>query len=938
MEPFEQETKQPQLLDKPLKQDQLDILLQQEKAYSHELTGTAMALIAGVSAVVEATSGNASYGLTTAFMITGGIEMAYALPKLIQEFTSLQNLEKKHSIQDTELGIFAQRMVYKGKEPLNARNKEFERGTNFYYIQLPPFPSRIDNKAPTTEETNFGIDLYEYAFRKIKEETKGKDYDFVAIDVGKPGLPFVHDTKKREDAFQGKDQDLKEPGHLLAILTREEFESLSISPYEAFEKAIEKMDDAQVTDIWKELRKTSDPDEKNHAKSLVLKRIDQILERQVAERFNSTPDIVRERVGPNFDPVKVKHHPLSQIRRTENGFFFVKVNTSNGEMKWIPLDRLLQTTNQPIEAILSNNSSFQKAQLAFVVSQMLTEINVDDLIRKRAITHDELVLKKTDLKISTNSEIESISRTGIGRPKSVIKAGLTALTLFTAIQGGKTLIENQQTAEIANKPNTSTPTEQSVRQSGVPTAGLEWKIDGTLNPEGYYINGTSHEFTNGIWKIEKDETEELDLPTSFDTKNHPNFLTLAKTLPIHPIYENAIRIPIKNGTELSALKVVGPNNNEVRYKVVKMEDGSVELRLGGIVNVVSSAEVTAYFTPTDKPQIHATENLPAIPLKDLSKEAANTVTNAIQTLDANNAKPEDISNALFDAVRKDHRYSVSNEANEKLAEAKTGAQLINLVADLPAASCEVANSEAILMTSPISGIPAVNMAYGFHVSEHHPAGSIGNFLKREAGHAFAVDANGVILDATPDVDPNRIDEQTQKYLNLLKGTDQTSNTQTDPWTQELQKIVQEAEEQKGFADKLKIFAGLATGAAGVFVARQASKLLERFTRDKNISVSQVAENMFLGAFSEKDLQKARDIFSWISYADADSNVHVNEINDNVSKNKILDTIKNSVNYERLEHYFENPKELNTIMKKRGIELSQVEEVKLKLLAQHVLTH
>lgn len=324
-----------------------------------------------------------------------------------------RKIEQTHSLTEQELGYRADRCVYQGKTPIEIGENTFKKGDNFYFIQLPSMPHDAVESSP--EALDAWLDAYNYSVKDIREKIKDKNYQFVAIDTDISFLPsqqsFDSASKgSRKELLAGKQgRKIKEEQKQSLLFTRKEFEDLTMSPQEIFEKLTRALDDEMFLHFLSLAKQAKTADEKSNARDLVKRRLNQILHLELEMRFNSTPE-VRRKLDKSLVPERQKIYQRSLMQETETGLLFVTVNDAEGEIHSTPLDILLQTKDQPIEEILASTRPIRKAQVAYILHNILRETELEDLIKEPIKNKDEIISNLNKHGIQVSQLYEGVSQ------------------------------------------------------------------------------------------------------------------------------------------------------------------------------------------------------------------------------------------------------------------------------------------------------------------------------------------------------------------------------------------------------------------------------------------------------------------------------------------------------------------------------------------------
>lgn len=871
------------------------------------------------------------------------IPVAYGVYKTIESgYNATQAEKQKVLIEDHELGLLAERIVYQGDEnPLYFPTKtlpEIKKGDNGFYVHfsVPHFPP----ETPEEQVTRIRQDVIDYNAQAIKQQLEKYDYQFVIPEIQYliPGFTArVGEARYTEEVGSVTDYQLmkgkeyiksrwtdKQGGVSSYITSREVFEKLVESPREDFSKLVESLGDPIVTEFIDTVRNESDPEvvERGH---LYLKRhLSRIIEAEVEKYFNTMPDVTLERTGPYAIPHKDRMYPRTLIREKEDiGLFMVQVNTREGSMRWVPLNDLLKTKGLDVEGVLNSGSPHKKSQIALVLYEMLKDTSIESLTEKPP-TREELIARIKALGGTFHSRKSPTAERTKTRffPKSFrkkISPLITSAVLFLASRTASQVADNWFSAEGASS---RPPIEQKLASSEFPLSApereLTWKIEGDLPIDGYYITGTSHDFSDKTWQLEDDRQRISTLPSALP--ENTLHLTLSRNVALNQFGPTRLRIPMRTDTQVSALSVAASDGKEIPFTVYRVEDGMVELEIKpALTDTPPAATIQAFLTPSETPTIHAVEEITPVKTEQLSEESQNILKEA--------SSSDNPVSTIFTSVQNDHNYSLDPGRKELLTQAHTPEEVVNATAEIEGCSCSVCNTEAVLLASTLSENETVNAAFGYIAKNDHNAGRNDGYLGEERKHAFAIDEDGKILDATPLQLAD--DEMTKQYHEVLTQ----QGTATDEWENVQNKVLAEAEQQKALANQLKLGA-LGIAAAGSFFAlRQARNILRKQLPPEK--AQELTDNAFLSAFSSEELTNAYDFLTWLSWGGEEQSIATSRLEiDN--KRELLNKIRDSVHYERVAQYIQSSKSLERVAGRRNPDLKSKIGIKTRLLAAYLL--
>ncbi|MEK7518042.1 MAG: hypothetical protein AAB583_05865, partial [Patescibacteria group bacterium] len=577
-------------------------------------------------------------------------------------------------------------------------------------------------------------------------------------------------------------------------------------------------------------------------------------------QFNSIPE-VRRRLSGSLAPERQKIYHRSLIQETETGFLFVTINDAGG-IHSSPLDRLLGTNDQPLEEILSSTRPIKKAQVAYIIHELLRETEFEELINTSTQNKEEIVKKLKSYGINIPESIKKASDLiemkflppgKLGK----IRTLLAPLIVYASVYQGLSYLEDpQKYNEIINP----TAIERTIREQNIqfpdslPEVGLDWKIEGTMPSDGYFITQTSHIFKGRHWEENEEIKRPLKLPQTIDIQPDDPYLTLSKIIPVNWLGDTTFKIPIKENTKVTAIQILDKKGEYVGFETYELTDGTVQVKIPNRLSNPAWITLNAKLSPQPQNTVRAPQHLHPVNSQKLSEKTNNILKNATEQ------SPSNPSKTIFDQIRQNHGYSLDPPNKEKLKEARTPEEVLNTIIELEACMCEVCNTAAVLASSTQEKAEAVNMAYGYIGISNHPAGaSVNGFLRSEAAHAFGIDEKGEILDATP-TGSTAADSLTQEYIKILRNPPGNADA---TWSQQQQEMINQANQKKNLTDKIKLLGGIAAAAAGGLGLYQGIRVLRRpETKERVRSLSDTAITTI---YSTDDLQRAHNFFEWLSY-------------------------------------------------------------------------
>lgn len=918
-----------------LKRDRIDY-------EAEEMSGVSSEVIAGLSAtaaIIAIFPEHAPFFLAFPIIMT---PVFYELGKLSKNMLKLKRSLTKDINVDKDLGYRVGQYIYQGKKPLSVGSMVMKKGDNWMGIEL-PYMRQNDSSAThdKASELQLWLDLNKVSMKKIKQMYKNRNHKMVTIT---PPASMFHDaignlTNKRtmlsKEILTDKKVVLKRPDEEIIVLTREEFENLTITPQELFQKACDALSDPMVSTLIDLSKKTSNKKERENARQLLNNHLRAVMRREIEMHFNG-PELTFNREGSIYVPQKAKVNRSLLIRQTSTGFFYLQTLSEKGEVHQIPLDKLLKTSQQPIEDILASQSLYRKAQIAHVLMQMLQEQSFDELTGEKTLDREQIIARLQDNGLSVVPWSEVDSRHRLLSSKTYFKQLVSlrknigpailplvlALSIDPLYQAANNLDE---TKDILLKPAITETFRRTDFPDAIPTHSLDWRISGNMPTNGYYTISTSHQLsTNGEWEINRERVKEIKYPPSVSAEQQ---MVLERRFILNAFGETTFKIPIKDGTSLEALKILDGEGKDVSYNAYLISDGTIEVTIENkLFDSSSFVEVSAQFVEAKELSVRATEKIDLINESLLSDEARRILNESRAVAQSGDA----FENAIAQKIRDNLDYSLNPPEKDRLDQARTPEQMVNTILDLSGATCDVANAGSVLLASADPDPNSyVNIATGYlaFIPDNPDAGRNNDFLLREAFHAYGIDEGGKIRDATPSRISN--EKMTQDYVNSLSSAQQTKQDVVDKeWEQTKNAIAAQAQIKEDLANRVKAVGALLTAVSGYFVTRQATNFLRRMVGKKDIG--QIADEILLKVYSKNELAKAYDFFSWLSWG---GDREMRKVSPEQTKEKadILETMKNNVRYDKLDSYLHAPRYFE-----KHARISIIDGMKFRLLARYVM--
>lgn len=824
------------------------------------------------------------------------------------------NLEREGLFDDKKLGGQAFKFVYQGS-PLLGR---LARGDNFYYVRM--------GKASGSEAP--AIDAFDCFLKRAREVMAKHEYNLVAMEIP-TNFRFPPDgyaSLPRGRLFGGKRWDIADEQKQVVLLNREQFEDFSFSPQAAFVKGCQALGNKRVEEYFALAKSAQNPEQRLKARDLLSCEFVEEIERQVNAQ-NSASSLIFQR-DEEYSPRRRKVHEQTLIREKDGELFAetLKNGTSAGI---VPLSRL--------------HLKGASVKTAYELYQILQKTPIEELTRERVLERDKVIeaMEAAAVEIQLPPAKYESFRREYTPPSSRKKAVLLALTIpfllpiYLSLRLAKPFLTtvaiylaSQPLEEVAKNfytlnhltANPAVTKEIDYEPIAFPSEllphRLDWKIaaTGEINPYGYYTLKTSNRIELGSWVINREAKEKLPLPPYFD-ETIPHIL-LSKRVGLNLDGNTAFRIPVKDGTNLAALRLTDRDGNIVPADTWKLTDGTVgvELQRNLLEGGPAWIDAHAYLAASDAPQVKAVGEIPPVDPNKIDPY----ILEDLRALEAYTA-----NTVLTEFVRNNHLYSLDPPGKSLLRGVSSPEDLVNVINLLPGCLCEICNTESVLL-STIDGDDPLVMAFGYLHGNFNPAAKGKYFLLAEAYHAYGIDAQGDIFDATPSKASD--DQLTQRYFESRKSNESNArDSQEQEWTTLQQEIAQKSQTPEDFIHNIKLLVIFLTSIAALSLIKPGVNLAKAAASRDNL--------LFLGdkaaekLFSEKDLELAYNFFSWLSWSNEERQVG----SWSVKGNDILGLIRKNVNQEALSDYLAVPKAAED-----KADLSLVDRAKMRILARYLM--
>lgn len=843
---------------------------------------------------------------------------------LVKEYSDRKAFET-YSIS-TDYGLSASRMVFKG-EQFHLGDTKIVPGNNFILIDFKNISGlKVAGSSPLSAEVDR---IYNQYLPDVVGAAKNDDYQFVVIntnpssDWAKRGVPTDVENfkgKLRKNISQSVSDYLPNPRGEPICLTRSEFENMLLSGDEITKRIVSELNDSVVTALFAKYQSEGKLEKRQFERSLKF-RLKKIIGSEIERLGFENTEMLRIPGSPD----KIRTSKDFCLRETSTGLLFVTNNRARGETTSQSVDQflfnnrgkgsslsvesILKVNCQTLDEILTGVPRLARSRLSYLLYHIFNDVNKE----MPHLSNQENSILFKNLKI--NSEEKSVFRAVLNKIPEVFLRGpsqgrgvLLALLMHTALLFGQQ-IKEWQTPDLETRPS---PIE-------IPAKKPEWKVDGNMSPGGYYIETIYKDFSGGEWHQEEQKPINIVLPKSAQLVEDEQFLVTTRKVVLSQIGETKMKIPVKNGTKPVSLSVIDSSKQDIgSYAVMRYPNGTYELIVNqpSLVKTLGSVEIVVTFVEAD------------------GHEKARSIPGDKKPLNASKLTPESnelvnqlqgkTSQEVFAAIANTHVYRVTPDSVRTLHQASNRENVINQSPD-KFCNCEVCNSYAVIAAQSL-GHP-VSYATGFL----NGVGMFGeqNFLRSDAKHGFGIDEKGQLLDATPTV-ADHTDLQTNTYMDQL-----AQPVVTEEWDTETTRVAVEGDQKKHQGDQLKLISTLSTLGLGYIGQRKLVEFLRK--RIKKEDVEDKLQELFANSFSLDFWRKSATIFNWISWAERpESEISQSETFNNTKQ--AYQFVNRNTDKSVLISYLSKPKMVEALIRAKGIKLSKVEAMKLRIMAQWIASH
>lgn len=851
-------------------------------------------------------------------------------------------------VKNKQLGYEAAQLVYKNDQEVTIGGVDLKKGDNFMFVSLPSMKLPQGTSSLSVDALNAYSDLQRFAMKDLKEKLKDKDYKTVCINFPESTPSEVkntlgtHPEAQHQELFQEKGIDIANPQAKAMVLTREEFEDMTLDPREVVTRATEALGDKVVNTYYELSQRAATTEEREQALQMMDARLHQILQNQLESYYNG-PERQKTRMythssayPPAYQGLATEVNRRLTVKSTRNGFHYMVLTSQDGYVETTPLDKALHMEGMPTNDVLAEPSHFKNARIAYTVRRILEETPKKEFVESKALDEASVLAELKNAGLEIDKKGDTFSVRGSKKFSKAffrlrrLKPVLATLLMQAAIQNAGPLIQNPHEAweAVQNRPPAI---EQTYRADfGAGTRTLDWKVsayDG-MSVAGYYTDATSSSVNkDGDMQINRKVIGPFIPLQSVQTDRVSPHLTLEKRLALSSGGETKIKIPIKDGTVIDSITTSDTSEKKVDYKTFLFSDGTVEVVLPKIrFDRAQAVDMRVNLVPIDTSQVHAAEKPPPLNTSMLRPIALEQLQRAQQV----SPSGDEFEKAIAAQVIGAHDYSLDPPGKEKFLNAKTPEEKVNAIAEIAGCDCDTCNIPAMLLTSTDPDPNSfTNLGLGYlHAIYNNPdSRSAQSYLTGDSRHGYGIDEKGQIRDATPSI--VALDPTTQQYINAKQTVTEQTDNQT--WEQQQTAVYAETARKLDIVNKLKLLGTIGSSIPAYFAARQSGRFLKRVLSKEN--VQSVTDEVALNIYSDQDLAKVDKFLQWVSWSSGEQKFRQAELPQEVpDKFKTLESLRERVNYEKLDAYVHTP---NRFEEKAGI--SKEEGIAYRTVARYLIT-
>lgn len=718
----------------------------------------------------------ASMMVSTIILCLRNIEHAYNYDSALRTSRTYEGRLFPRAVFD-ELGLTIT-ALHDSQEANDAKELE----SNAYVVHLSEI--FVDNILSTqaSESDSVMQDVLRLRFEAIR----------TALD-NNPAIKTVYVEVKGRDISSGsyteldaalKKYNLKSSpaSHGYTVFSRQEIYDLTRDSQSIISDALEALADPELSALYTLLCDPSCPNSESVLASIQT-RIHRLLDTEVAKSFQASY-LAQGAFDADNPNQRYAHRqrisPFTQLRRTDKGFYFVEVDTHAGSTTYqpfahvisvddpeyphphpqhIPLEQLISVSDQPIDDILASRSIYQRAQLLYVLDYILRSTPAIDLSRPLP-TIDDVRERMENLGIEfIHKNKEPVLRSklkkllygfGGGLGKNLLTTAIIFPFVQLALNSYDTIEQRAELAQPIGEVQGSSSALTSERPPSIP----QWKITSSFDTRGlYWVQQTSTGFVAG----EQSWVFGTSILTSSEPQSYP---------PLSDALLDEHYLTIEQGTtnllSYKYLHIPSPQHMSISHASLVLEDGTHipavvrRSESGGYLMLMSdqdldqapyAVKLAIRFTPDSTRATRAQSDgfeLSEEEHQQLDASTQEIVSQAQELL--NSGKFTTFDDALADVIRTRYQYGYDSAETKQLSEQRTSVEFLNTATDARMMQCNTANT---LLTMLAEEPRTYATGYINPKITVEKEGYQEGFLTADGKHAFSLDTQGNILDATP---------------------------------------------------------------------------------------------------------------------------------------------------------------------------------------------
>lgn len=764
----------------------------------------------------------------------------------------------------------------------------------------------------------------------------------------------------RKDLYANKDYVIKDPESVVYLLSAQELDDLDLTDKSLFDKAKEVLDHPFLAQYFDLAAQAKTEQEQQKVKLEIERILRGMLTADLMTKY-SNPELIATNKNGRYQKTRI--NPVVTVTTKPHlGLCLQQVIAETGQVKVIPLDKLYETEGVDIDQIIEQAGSDLKAKLAFYIYDQLQKKSLNDLVSEDNLTswdaRDKLHISGIHYQgekryIADSLDEKKTKRAQIlnMRQRILPFAFLTGVNILAATGLGMLLNPDKSVEAVKSIVPYSEESKQSKPgvSIDIPASAPDWLIRSYATREsGYYTTATSH-FINGsgAWELNTEEDKKIELPKEVSPET-PR-LELEKFIMISPLRSTSIKLPMRDGTDVAALKVIDPNGKEVAVEITKLTDGTVRVDIPA--QTVSVVRIIHSLTETEDGGVTAVGSVNAPDLAKVSDETKQKIAK----MQANGTGTTEVSNA----VKNEYTYSITTHPEFDINKAKDHEHFMDLMTMNESCDCDVCATYALSIAA-LDPNNKVNFAEGYLHNVNNVASGRKPYIDQASRHGYGIDDKGKIIDATPPGVTN--DQPTQESIQSL-GNSSTEQVVNPSIVKEPTLVVPE---NKTFESELKVkqhkdtilnglgfVAGITTLGMGYLVGCKvwkwgSVKIQNRDKEeDKEADIAEISPddseqeitvkktNLFqqikekiLPKAEPINMQLAKEFLSWVSYGES-VQFGFDQLKSTTPKS--IAEISKVTAYNQLKKYLEDPESFE---QKAGI--SSAESKSMRVAAKEII--